>query len=92
MRYIVCYDISDDRRREHVSSVLLDYGRRIQESVFVADLDGELATKMREHLRRVIDLVADRVHIFRLCVECSAKTESLGASAELPKDQDFYIL
>jgi len=92
VRYVICYDIGDDRRREHVAHTLLDFGRRIQESVFVADLDGELAETMRERLKQALDLATDRVHIFHLCVECSAKAESMGGAAELPKDQDFYIL
>jgi CRISPR-associated protein Cas2 len=92
VRYVVCYDIADDQRREHVATILLDFGRRVQESVFVADLDGELAGRMRNRLKQVLDLTADRIHIFRLCVECSAKAESIGAGAELPEDQDFYIL
>jgi CRISPR-associated protein Cas2 len=92
MRYVVCYDIADDRRREHVATIMLDFGRRIQESVFVADLDGELAEKMRNRLKQILDLTADRVHIFRLCLDCSAKAQSIGAGSDLPQDQDFYIL
>lgn len=92
MRYVVCYDISDERRREHVSGILLDFGRRIQKSVFLADLDRELAEKMRDRLSDAVDLAFDRVHIFLLCAECSAKAESIGANSELPKDEGFYIL
>ncbi|MBY0508405.1 MAG: CRISPR-associated endonuclease Cas2 [Bryobacteraceae bacterium] len=36
MRFVICYDITDDRRRARVSAALLDYGARLQESVFVA--------------------------------------------------------
>ena len=92
MRYIVCYDITDDRRREHLSTILLDFGRRIQESVFVADLDDELAGKMRERVEKVLDVAFDRLHIFPLCRACSGRAVSLGAAAELPKDQEFYVL
>src|SRR5208337_2396221 len=67
MRYVVCYDITDDRRREHLSTILLDFGRRIQESVFLADLDEELAGKMRERVKNVLDVALDRLHIFPLC-------------------------
>ncbi len=92
MRYIVCYDITDDRRREHLSTILLDFGQRIQESVFVADLDEELAGKMRERVKNVLDVTLDRLQIFPLCAACSSKAVSMGAGAELPKDQEFYIL
>ncbi len=92
MRHIICYDITDDRRREHLSGILLDFGRRVQESVFVADLDEELALKMKHRVKEAIDVATDRVHIFVSCSQCTAKAESVGAGADLPKDEDFYIL
>ena len=38
MQYVICYDISDDRRRSRIASLLLDFGTRVHESVFVAEL------------------------------------------------------
>ena len=92
MRYIVCYDIAEDRRREHAAAILLDFGHRIQESVFVADLDEELAAKMRDRLKEAADHLVDRIHIFPTCAACTAKATAVGASAALPKDEEFYIL
>src|SRR5437660_1753461 len=54
MQYVVCYDIADDGRRSRVSSLLLDFGTRVQESVFVAHLDEDLKERMRERLKRVV--------------------------------------
>ena len=91
MRYVVCYDIADDARRTRVAAALLDFGARVQESVFVADLDEELAGRMRERLGKLIDAEQDRVHVFVLCAACVAKTEVLG-TAELVKDREFYVI
>ena len=33
-RYIVCYDITDDKRRQRVAQIRDTYDDRIQESVF----------------------------------------------------------
>ncbi len=33
-RFVVCYDIADDKRRQRVSQILDAYGDRIQGSVF----------------------------------------------------------
>ena len=38
MRYVVTYDIADDRRREDVATLLSGYGPRVQLSVFECDL------------------------------------------------------
>lgn len=37
-RYLVAYDIVDDRRRTKIAKVLESYGDRIQYSVFVVDI------------------------------------------------------
>lgn len=91
MRYVVCYDIADNGRRGRVVQVLLDFGRRIQESVFVLDLDAELAERMRERLSHCLEVSEDTVHVFRLCGTCLEKTEVFGR-AELPVDQQYYVL
>ncbi len=43
MQYWACYDIADDRRRQRLSDVLLDFGTRVQESVFQCLIDASLA-------------------------------------------------
>ena len=91
MQYVVCYDIADDRRRDRVASALLDYGPRVQESVFVASLDEELAAKMMARLKKLVDEEWDRIHVFELCTGCARKTQTLG-TAELVKDRDFYVI
>ncbi|MCL5744117.1 MAG: CRISPR-associated endonuclease Cas2 [Acidobacteria bacterium] len=91
MQYVVCYDISDDARRSRLANILLDFGSRAQESVFLAHLDEELASKMVERVRRCIEEHQDRVHIFALCDACVPKIQVLG-TAELAAERDFYIL
>ncbi len=91
MQYVVCYDIADDRRRDRMARALLDYGPRAQESVFVANLDNELAGGMVERVTKLADVRFDRVHIFELCAACSAKTRVVG-TAEVVEDRDFYII
>ena len=53
MRYLVCYDIADDRRRDRLAGALLDFGPRLQESVFLLDLDEELLVRLKERVTKV---------------------------------------
>ena len=55
MLYIVCYDIADERRRMRVAETLLDFGRRLEESVFAVNLDEELTMRMKARLQREIE-------------------------------------
>lgn len=91
MQYLVCYDIADEGRRDRVATALQDFGRRIQESVFLASLDSELADRMRSRIVRLLEQTEDVLHVFAICDACVARTEVYGR-AEIPKDQSFYIL
>ena len=91
MQYVVCYDIADDARRSRVSNCLLDFGARAQESVFIANLEEELAGRMEQRLERLVDPGLDRVHVFELCAACCRKTRVLG-TAERVEEREFYII
>jgi CRISPR-associated protein Cas2 len=91
MQYVVCYDIADDGRRNRLASTLLDFGQRVQESVFMANLDEELAAHMLERISKTMDGHWDRVHVFPLCQSCSPKIVVMG-TAETIRDQDYYII
>ncbi len=53
-RYVISYDVANDKRRTKIFELLLGYGDRVQFSVFLADLTRRelivLRTKMRELL------------------------------------------
>jgi CRISPR-associated protein Cas2 len=91
MQYVVCYDITDDRRRSRIASLLLDFGVRVQESVFVAHLDDDLFERMRERITQVIDGDWDKLHVFALCAACERKGWTLG-QGQIVDDPPWYIV
>jgi CRISPR-associated protein Cas2 len=91
MRYLVCYDITDDRRRQRVSELLLDFGSRVQESVFEYIIDAPLADQMQKRLRKSIDAESDSVFIFPICDACLARSSNLGLARQV-SDPEFYIV
>lgn len=91
MKYVVCYDVSDDQRRSRLVNVLLNYGARVQESVFVADVSDALCVEMREKAGRVIDSGADLLHVFPMCSACQGKLMALGQAA-MPEEREFYVV
>ncbi len=60
-RFLLTYDISDDKRRAKVHRALLDVGDRVQFSVFVADLTERELIQTRVKLRERINQDADQV-------------------------------
>jgi CRISPR-associated protein Cas2 len=60
-RYLVAYDIADDRRRTQVAHVLASYGDRVQFSVFVIDSRPAKLVRLRSRLAGMIDPDSDSV-------------------------------
>ncbi len=62
-RFVIAYDIHEDRRREWVARVLLSYGERVQQSVFVAWLDEAEHAELRRRLGTLLRR-QDQLEIF----------------------------
>jgi CRISPR-associated protein Cas2 len=65
-RYLVAYDIREDRRLRNVASCMEGYGERIQYSVFICDLSDQEAVLMRGDVEARMKLSEDSVMIIDL--------------------------
>lgn len=90
-RYVVAYDIPDDRRRNQVARFLNGYGERIQYSVWECLLSADQAEKMRQGLARRIQGEDDRVRIYRLCPVCAAEAQTLGRASPVVEVPEVYL-
>ena len=90
IQWVVCYDSADDARRNRLVKVLLDYGQRVQESVFWVEAEDDLAERIRERLTRVIDVEEDSLWIVPLCAACAKRVEVFGKKGR-PVLPEFYI-
>ena len=55
-QYLAAYDISDDRRRTRVARLLLQYGQRLQKSVFEIEVDPDELPELRRELGALLSL------------------------------------
>jgi CRISPR-associated protein Cas2 len=78
-RYVVVYDVSDDRRRERVADALCNYGIRVGLSVFEVNLTAAEAARLRARAEDLIAPSTDRVHLYRLCMTCEAASQRVGS-------------
>jgi CRISPR-associated protein Cas2 len=85
MRYLVAYDVADDKRRAKVVKQLLNFGRRIQFSVFECDLEAVDYLRMCRKVEAALDFKQDRLHIIPLCTSCVGRTVAQGP-AVIPAD------
>jgi CRISPR-associated protein Cas2 len=66
VRYLVIYDITDDRLRFRVAEILKNYGlKRIQKSAFIGHLTHVKLSSLVVDVRSVV--VDDNVKIFPIC-------------------------
>jgi CRISPR-associated protein Cas2 len=65
-RYLLCYDVRDDRRLRRTIAVAEAWGERIQYSVFVCDLTDVERARLEGALRDVLDVTVDRALLIDL--------------------------
>ncbi|MGM9580869.1 MAG: CRISPR-associated endonuclease Cas2 [Anaerovibrio sp.] len=90
MRYLICYDIADDRRRKKVSALLEEDAFRIQESVFVGEFTAQELKKIKASLKKLAHVdgekeAVDSVHIYPLCDACWKKVWQIGSGTGLER-------
>ena len=92
MRYLVGYDISDDKRRDRVATTLLDFGQRLEESLFLVYAESARYKELMDRLARLAgDAPLDRIHVIPVCDSCWRKSVTFGVG-QLPEEPEFYVL
>jgi len=91
MIYMVCYDISDDKRLKKIAKILENYGLRVQKSFFQCDMSKDEIEILKNKLLKVIKQKKDSLFIYPLCADCSQRAIKDG-TGELIKLQNYDIL
>lgn len=75
---VVAYDVANDRRRQKIAKLLVQYGVRCNESVFECLLTEAKIRKMQQQLLKLVDDQEDSILYYYLCMPCVMKRESIG--------------
>jgi CRISPR-associated protein Cas2 len=90
MKYTIVFDIVDDHVRYRAVKILLEYGYRVQKSVFEAYLSSEALDDCRNKLESVINPSEDSVRFYPLCGQCEIKVEIMGVGVHV--EQLKYVI
>lgn len=91
-RYLVCYDIREDRRLRAIASCMEGYGERIQYSVFVCDLSDQEAVSLRTDVEARMKPAEDSVMVIDLGrAGDSTRFLFLGHHEKLPNNDAVII-
>ena len=88
MMMLVSYDVSTTseggkRRLRRVAKACLDYGQRVQFSVFEIEVDPAQWTQLRHRLCSLIDPETDSLRFYHLGARWKDKVEHIGAKPSL---------
>lgn len=91
MLMLVAYDVSTQtaagrRRLRRVARACLDFGQRVQNSVFECEVDPAQWASLRARLIVEIDQQADSLRFYRLGAQGRARVEHVGAKPTLDLD------
>lgn len=86
------YDISDTKRLNKVAKILLDYGVRVQKSVFELVIYESTLQTLRSRLLSAIKPEEDGIKILQLCETCIPKRLAIGKSPSRAADNSWEIL
>ncbi len=91
MIFMICYDVSDDKRLRRVAKILEGYGLRVQKSFFQIETDKKILDKIIKDLLEELNLKEDYLFIYPLCESCTRKAIKQG-NGELIKLEAFEII
>lgn len=91
-RYLVAYDIRDDKRLRQVASCVEGFGDRIQYSVFVCDLSEQEFVAMRVDIEARMKTSEDSVMVVDLGrPDDPTRFLFIGQHEELPHDEATVV-
>lgn len=96
MLILITYDVNTQtkegrKRLRRVSKECLNYGQRVQNSVFECQMDMALYTKVKNSLIEIIDIEQDSLRFYNLGEKYKAKVEHIGTKESLDV-QDTLIM
>lgn len=97
MQVLITYDVetvsSDGKRRlRQVAKVCLDYGQRVQNSVFELNISPADLVLIKNKLEKIIDPKKDSIRIYNLGKNWERRVETLGRDDSYNPEKDLLIL
>ncbi len=90
-RYVISYDIPEDRRRNRVARVLEGHGERVQYSVFECVLTEAQFERLWDELRGLIAPQEDSLRAYRLCPPCAGWVRTVGQAPRIEVPEVYIV-
>ena len=96
MMVLVTYDVNTEtgagrRRLRRVARVCVNWGQRVQKSVFECSVDPAQFTKLKASLLDEIDAAVDSLRFYYLGANWRNRVEQVGARASIDPDGPLIV-
>lgn len=92
MLRVITYDIACPRRLRRVAELCLDYGVRVQKSVFECWLDEERFEQLWDRLQQTIEPELDELLAYTLDANAAKHRRRAGHFSTLTEKRSHYVL
>ena len=94
---LVTYDVNTEtkagrKRLRKVSKLCLDYGQRVQNSVFECSVTPAEFIEIKEKLKQIIEVEADNIRFYLLGKNWQKRVETLGVNNSYDPDIGVLLL
>jgi len=93
--YLVSYDIASNKIRNKVAKNLLNYGKRVQYSVFECDIDAQRCEKLYKELEKITGGTEDgNIRFYYINSADKGRHKVIGNAAFMSRDtgEDVVII
>lgn len=91
-RYVVAYDVSNDKNRRKVGEALEAYGKRVNYSVFEIQIKSKAQKAALENeLLELLSPKEDSLRFYAICKNCVEKSWSLGDEPAPFEEKGIYF-
>ena len=75
---LISYDIENNKARTKLANILLNYGQRIQYSVFEAYLEPKALGSLLDEVKEFVDPETDSLRVYPICKRCDDRVIVMG--------------
>lgn len=96
MMVLVTYDVNTEtgagrKRLRHVAKTCVDYGQRVQNSVFECSVDPGQYVALKSKLAGIIDIETDSLRFYLLGKNWTRRVETLGRDDTYNPDESLLL-
>lgn len=91
MKYLITYDIENNKKRKKLSDELEAYGIRVNYSVFECEISKTKLKILLEKIEKLVDKKYDSVRFYSISKDSIPKSFELCNRRDIFEEDDFFV-